>query len=43
MSLTQMFKTLRRNVEHLSVLVSKVLEENANLQKTETGVKLQCL
>ena len=33
MSLTQMFKTLRRNVEHLSVLVSKVLEENANLQK----------
>jgi two-component system, OmpR family, phosphate regulon sensor histidine kinase PhoR len=38
--ITQMFRTLRRNVAHLSALVSKVLEENANLQ-TETGIKLE--
>lgn len=36
----QMLKTLTRNVSHLSVLVDKVLEENANLQ-TETGVRLE--
>ena len=35
-----MLKTLRRNVQQLEGLVSKVLEENANLQ-TEVGVKLQ--
>jgi two-component system phosphate regulon sensor histidine kinase PhoR len=36
----KMLKTLHRNVEHLSVLVSKVLEENINLQ-TEMGIKLE--
>jgi two-component system phosphate regulon sensor histidine kinase PhoR len=35
-----MFKALRRNVQQLEGLVSKVLEESANLQ-TEVGVKLQ--
>ena len=35
-----MLKALRRNVQQLEGLVSKVLEENANLQ-TEVGVKLQ--
>ena len=36
----QMLKALRRNVQHLEALVSKVLEENSNLQ-TEVGVKLE--
>ena len=35
-----MLKALRRNVQQLEGLVSKVLDENANLQ-TEVGVKLQ--
>ena len=35
----QMFNVLRRNVQHLEALVSKVIEESANLQ-TEIGVKL---
>jgi signal transduction histidine kinase len=35
-----MFKALRRNVQQLEELVSKVLEESANLQ-TEVGIKLQ--
>lgn len=37
---TQMLKTLRRSVQHLEALVSKVLEENTNLQ-TELGIKLE--
>jgi two-component system phosphate regulon sensor histidine kinase PhoR len=37
---TQMLKTLRRNVQHLAALVSKIMEENTNLE-TEVGVKLQ--
>jgi two-component system phosphate regulon sensor histidine kinase PhoR len=37
----QMWKTLRRNVQRLDDLVSKVLEENANLEP-EAGVKLEC-
>ena len=37
---TQMLKALRRNVQHLEALVTKVLDENANLQ-TEVGIKLQ--
>lgn len=36
----QMLKALRRNVRHLEALVSKVLEENINLN-TEVGVKLE--
>lgn len=36
----QMLKALRRNVQQLEGMVSKILEENANLQ-TETGVKLE--
>lgn len=36
----QMFKALRRNVEHLEKLVETVLEENTRLQ-TETGVQLE--
>ncbi len=36
----QMLKTLHRNVQHLSMLVSKVLEENTNLQN-EAGVSLE--
>ena len=36
----QMLKTLHRNVQHLSSLVAKVLEENTNLQ-TESGVALE--
>ena len=36
----QMFKALRRSVQHLETLVDKVLEENTNLQ-TEIGVKLE--
>jgi two-component system, OmpR family, phosphate regulon sensor histidine kinase PhoR len=37
---SQMLKTLHRNVQHLDGLIRKILEENANLQ-TEIGVKLQ--
>ena len=36
----RMLKALRRNVERLEGLVTKVLEENANLQ-TETGMHVQ--
>lgn len=36
----RMLKALRRNAQHLEKLVSKVLEENANLQ-TESGIKLE--
>lgn len=35
-----MLKTLRRNVQHLEMLIANILEENANLQ-TEVGVKLE--
>ena len=38
--LTRMWAALRRNVRHLEALVSKIIEENANLE-TEVGVKLQ--
>ena len=37
---TQIIKTLRRNVQHLEVLVDKVLEENISLE-TEVGIKLE--
>lgn len=37
---TQMLKTLKRNVQHLEVLVGKVIEENTHLE-TEVGVKLE--
>jgi signal transduction histidine kinase len=36
----QMFKTLRRNVQHLAALVGKVLEENTGLL-SELGIKLE--
>ncbi|MGI4847397.1 MAG: sensor histidine kinase [Janthinobacterium lividum] len=36
----KMLKTLHRNVEHLSALVGKVLDENINLQ-TEIGITLE--
>ena len=36
----QMLKTLTRNVQQLSALVDKILEENINLQ-TESGIHLQ--
>jgi two-component system phosphate regulon sensor histidine kinase PhoR len=36
----RMLKALRRNVSHLEKLVSKVIEESANL-KTEVGIKLE--
>jgi two-component system phosphate regulon sensor histidine kinase PhoR len=36
----QMWKALRRNVQHLEGLVGKVLEENTNLE-TEIGIKLE--
>ena len=36
----QMLKTLHRNVQHLSSLVGKVLEENTSLQ-TEIGISLE--
>jgi two-component system phosphate regulon sensor histidine kinase PhoR len=36
----QMMKALQRGVQHLEGLVSKVLEENTNLQ-TEIGIKLE--
>ena len=36
----RMVKALRRNAQHLEKLVTKVLEENANLQ-TELGIKLE--
>ena len=37
----QMLKVLHRNVLQLKKLISKVLEENTNLQ-TEIGIKLEC-
>ena len=37
----RMLKTLHRNVGQLGKLVSKILDENSNLQ-TEVGVKLEC-
>jgi len=37
---TQMFKTLRRNVQHLDALVDKVIEENTG-QLSELGIKLE--
>jgi signal transduction histidine kinase len=37
---TQMWMTLKRNVQHLEALVGKVIEENTNIE-TEVGVKLQ--
>lgn len=36
----QMLKVLRRNVQHLDALVSKVVEENTNLE-TESGIRLE--
>ncbi len=36
----KMLNTLHRNVQHLSALVGKVLEENINLQ-TELGIRLE--
>lgn len=36
----QLLRTVKRNVQHMSTLVTKVLEENANLQ-TELGTKLE--
>jgi two-component system phosphate regulon sensor histidine kinase PhoR len=36
----QMFKTLRRNVQHLDALVAKVIEENTGLL-SELGIKLE--
>jgi len=36
----QMFKTLRRNVQHLDALVGKVIEENTKLL-SEVGIKLE--
>ena len=36
----QMFKTLRRNVQHLEALVGKVIEENTGLL-SELGIKLE--
>jgi len=39
--MSQKFKTLNRNVQHLQDLVGKVLQENMNLE-TEVGVKLEC-
>ncbi len=36
----QMLKTLHRNVQHLAGLVSKVLDENTNLQ-SEAGISLE--
>jgi two-component system phosphate regulon sensor histidine kinase PhoR len=38
--MSRMLKALRRNVQHLERLVSKVLEENTNLE-TEIGVTLE--
>jgi signal transduction histidine kinase len=37
---TRMLKTLRRNVQHLSALVGKVIEENTGLL-SELGIKLE--
>lgn len=37
---SQMLKSLRRNVRHLEALVTKVIDENSNLQ-TEIGIKLE--
>ncbi|HEV7619416.1 MAG TPA: HAMP domain-containing sensor histidine kinase [Burkholderiaceae bacterium] len=36
----KLFKTLHRNIQNLTNLVKKVMDENANIQ-TETGVKLE--
>ena len=36
----QMFKTLRRNVQHLDKLVGKVIEDNTNIL-SELGIKLE--
>ena len=38
--LAQMFKTLRRNVQHLDALVCKVIQENTGLL-SELGIKLE--
>lgn len=38
--ISQMLKTLHRNVQHLEGLVDKVLKENVNIE-TESGVKLE--
>lgn len=37
---SQMMKSLRRNVSHLEELITKVIEENSNLQ-TEVGIKVE--
>lgn len=37
---SQMLNTLRRNVKQIEGLITKILEENANLQ-TEIGIKLE--
>ena len=37
---SQMLKTMRRNVQQLVVLVSKVIDENTNIE-TESGTKLE--
>ncbi len=39
-STSRMLKSLHRNVQRLDALVSKVLDESANLQ-TETGIKIE--
>lgn len=39
-STSRMLKSLRRNVQRLDALVSKVLDENANLQ-TEAGMRIE--
>jgi len=38
--MTQKFRTLNRNVQHLQDLIGKVLQENTNIE-TEIGVKLE--
>lgn len=38
--ITQMLKTLGRNVQHIEVLITNILEENENLE-TEVGMKLE--
>lgn len=38
--ISQKLKTLNRNVQHIQELVSKILEENSNLE-TEVGVKME--
>ena len=39
-STSRMLKSLRRNVQRLDALVSKILDENANLQ-TEAGIRVE--